>query len=299
MPVRKGKSLELFFVDGSPDGMLTATIPFQWSGHVLLSSRTQLRDALKRTESTRPGVYLLVGEEDGGRRLYIGESDDIGQRIKNHDAHKDWWTAAIFITSSGEQLNKAHIRYLESRLIERAKNINKVALENNTSPTLPSLSEAAIAHMEDFLENIFLVLPALKFDFFIESARSEIIKPSYDASIPLFELSTPKHGVKATARIEEGDFIVDAGSVGRRRWEGDISKKSSYSKLFSELVDQGILKIEQNYAVFSKSYAFNSPSAAGAVLNGRSTNGQTAWRLKGTNKTYKDWEYEQLKVIDA
>jgi hypothetical protein len=31
---------------------------------------------------------------------------------------------------------------------------NKIALENGTSPVLPSLSEAARAHMDDFLDNI-------------------------------------------------------------------------------------------------------------------------------------------------
>ena len=43
----RGKSIELFFIDGHTDGMKAATIPFQWSGHVLVASRTQLKDLLK------------------------------------------------------------------------------------------------------------------------------------------------------------------------------------------------------------------------------------------------------------
>ena len=31
-----GKSLELFFIDGRPDGMLTAEV-FNWTGHVLMT----------------------------------------------------------------------------------------------------------------------------------------------------------------------------------------------------------------------------------------------------------------------
>ncbi len=72
----------MFFVDGDPEGMLTATIPFQWTGHVLVTGRTQLKDALKRDEASRPGVYLLLGETEDGPLLYIGESDDIGKRKK-------------------------------------------------------------------------------------------------------------------------------------------------------------------------------------------------------------------------
>lgn len=293
---KKPRSLELFFVDGDPDGMLTATVPFQWSGHVLLSSRTQLREALKRPEASRPGVYLLIGENENGALLYIGEGDDISQRIKNHDAKKEWWSTAIFITSSGDQLNKAHARYLESRLIEKAKQVNKIALENGTAPALPSLSEAALAHMEDFLENIYLVLPALKFDFFLESTRgmSAVRRADVASGRPIFVLSTPKFGLSATAHLEESHFVVEAGSKARLEWVGDTSAKTSYGKLYAELVAQGILAPAGDQRVFTKSYAFNSPSAAGAVVNGRSTNGTTAWKLQGSGKTYKEWEEEEL-----
>lgn len=293
-----GKSLELFFVDGNPDGMLTASIPFQWSGHVLLSNRTQLSQALKRPEASRPGVYLLIGENEDGPLLYIGEGDDISQRIKNHDAKKDLWSTVVFITSTGDQLNKAHARYLESRLIETAKQINKIALENGTSPSLPSLSEAALAHMEDFLDNIFLVLPALKFDYFIENTRSintaKIPDSVQRSEEPIFILKTPKFNLSATAHIEDSHFVVEAGSKARSEWVGDFSKKTSYSKLYNELVEQGIIIPDGPNCKFTKSYAFNSPSAAGAVINGRSTNGTTAWKLKGSNKTYKQWEAEEL-----
>ena len=48
--ITKGQSLELFFIDGRPDGMLTAEV-FNWTGHVLMTPRTQLADALKRREA--------------------------------------------------------------------------------------------------------------------------------------------------------------------------------------------------------------------------------------------------------
>lgn len=43
-------SLELFFIDGKPDGMLTAEV-FGWTGHILVAPRTRLAGALKRNES--------------------------------------------------------------------------------------------------------------------------------------------------------------------------------------------------------------------------------------------------------
>ena len=111
-----GRSIELFFHDGDPDGMTTATIPFQWTGHVLVTNRTQVFDALKEPEASQPGVYLLVGETEEGQTLYVGETDEIRTRINQHikSGTKDWWERAIFVTAQGEPLNKAHARYLES-----------------------------------------------------------------------------------------------------------------------------------------------------------------------------------------
>lgn len=293
----KGRSIELFFVNGNPDGMLTATIPFQWSGHVLVSGRTQIKEALKRPEASRPGVYLLTGESEQGQVLYVGEGDDISRRIRDHDSKKDWWSTAIFITSSPETpLNKSHILYIESQLIQKARSVNKYTLDNGKDMSLPSLSEAATAHMEDFIENIYLVLPALKFDFFIKNTRDTISSmPSNDSEdVPIFTLETPRHNLKARARIEGSHFIVEEGSVAREKWVGTSSKRSSYGKLFDELVTQGILIPQDGKMVFSTSYAFSSPSAAGAVVNGRPTAGPTAWKLEGSNKTYKEWESEEL-----
>ena len=39
-----GRSLELHYIDGRPDGMLTAEM-FNWTGHVLMTPRTQLAQA--------------------------------------------------------------------------------------------------------------------------------------------------------------------------------------------------------------------------------------------------------------
>ncbi len=43
-----------------------------------------------------------------------------------------------------------------------------------------------------------------------------------------------------------------------------------------------------------ENYAFKSPSAAAAVVNGRPSNGNAEWRIRASGKTYKDWEEEKL-----
>ena len=49
---RFGRSLQLYFVDGRPDGMLTAEV-FNWTGHVLMAPRTQIADNIDQNKHNR------------------------------------------------------------------------------------------------------------------------------------------------------------------------------------------------------------------------------------------------------
>lgn len=294
----RGQSLELFFIDGRPDGMLTAEI-FNWTGHVLMTPRTQLAQALRRREAHYTGVYVLLGENEEGKPLaYIGESEDIGDRIRTHDTKLDWWTSTILITSTANNLHKAHVKYLEARLVEEARRAGRLMLVNSNTPPRSSLSEAAITNMEQFVEHVLLVLPAIRVDGFIIKTRPQVDATSRDQHPDptlevQFELKTPKHGVAATARLIAGEFVVQAGSVGRLNWEG--TPTHSYRYLFDELASSNVFVLQGKQRVFNQAYAFKSPSAAGAVLNGRATNGPGSWRLAGNSKkTYRQWEAEQL-----
>jgi hypothetical protein len=296
-----GRSLELFFIDGKPDGMLTAEV-FNWTGHVLMAPRTQISEALKRNEARYTAVYLLFGERDGDPLAYVGEAEDVSYRIRNHDSKKDWWNTAVLVTSAANNLNKAHVKYLESRLIEEARTVGKIALENGNAPTRPGLSEAAQANMEAFLDYILMVLPALRIDCFLKNTRPSSQATSRTvatAEVPLFELRTPKHGIRATAKLENGEFVVQAGSVARRAWEGKGSENSAYGQLYVELVKMGVLAEQGMHRVFRENYAFKSPSAAAAVVNGRPANGTIEWKVQGQTRTYKQWEAEKLAGDNA
>lgn len=295
-----GRSLELFFIDGRPDGMLTAEV-FNWTGHVLMTPRTQISEALRRTEAQYTGIYLLLGEKDGAPMAYIGEAEDVSDRIRSHDAKKDWWTQAILITSAANNLNKAHVKYLESRLVEEARSVGKIALENGNTPPRPGLSEAARANMEAFLDYILMILPALRIDTFLRNTRPTLESQSRTNTTtqhPHFELISERNGVSAIAHLIDGEFVVQAGSSARSSWIGQGSEGHTYSQLYAELVKTGVLVDRGNLRVFSTSYAFNSPSAAAAVIQGRPANGTIEWKIPGTSKTYKQWEAESLQQQD-
>ena len=55
--------------------------------------------------------------------LYIGEADDVANRIKQHSLSKKqaWFDEFIIFVSKDMDLTKAHVRYLEKSLYDLAK----------------------------------------------------------------------------------------------------------------------------------------------------------------------------------
>lgn len=111
-------------------------------------------------------------------------------------------------------------------------------------------------------------------------------KPS---SIPLFELSSV--GVKATGHPQGEGFVVKAGSTARAEI-ADSFKGHNYSKLRTTLLDQGRLvkTTGSHLLMYREDVLFDSVSAAAAVTLGRATNGKTAWKVAGSNRTYTEWK---------
>ncbi|MCU0817668.1 MAG: DUF4357 domain-containing protein [Cypionkella sp.] len=190
------------------------------------------------------------------------------------------------------------MKYLESRLVEDAREIGKIGLENGNTPPRSSLSEAAQSNMEAFLEVLYLVLPALRFDFFLSKARPEERALPAGQRLPAvrFEIKSAKLGIHATAELRDGEFVVLAQSTARREWSG--VDYVSYKTLHDELLGSGVLKQSGANCIFTQNYAFASPSAAAAVVLGRSANGTREWTVQGTGQTYKAWEASLLAATE-
>ena len=291
---RQGRSLELYFIDGQADGMQTAE-ELNWTGHVLLTPRTSIAKALKRSQAQHTGVYLLLGEGKAGEPLlYIGESENMRNRIQIHDTNKDWWTKAVLITTGADRLHKAHVRYLEARMVEIAKSARRVALANANQPSAVSLPEAAQNSMEVFLETLLMVLPAMRIDCFRELGRpGRDTSGSDELNAPVFELVVKKHGIAATAIVVDGEIVVRKGSRVRDKWCGANPAPKGYA----DLHESDVLRMDGSHAVFTRDYAFASPSAAGVAVTGNAINGTIAWKLQNSGKTYKEWEADQLGMI--
>lgn len=109
--------------------------------------------------------FLFCKEEDDTDFVYIGESETVQDRliqhIRDYNAEKEkfyWTTAVIFL---GRDLNKALIRYLEDRFVQIARECKRynVLTKNTYSRTV--IKEAHIAAMEEFIDNVRVLINAL------------------------------------------------------------------------------------------------------------------------------------------
>lgn len=291
-----GRTIRLYLVDGSATGLLTAEI-INWTGKILVGPRSRLADLGKRDESRRTGVYFLIGpdpEAPGRECVYIGEGDRVLTRLVGHDKdeRKDFWTNTIVVVSKDENLTKSHGRYLESRLIELAKQSGRAGVVNGTAPLPPPLPEPDVADMESFLDHIRLILPAIGHSFL--QPKPDTTRPSgRTTESPLFVIS--KVGARAEAREIDGEFVVLQGSTARR--EG-VESWTSYRSQRDQLVHEGKLiphPTNPDLYQFAESVAFASPSAASSVVMARNTNGRIEWRSESTGHNYHEWQDAQLR----
>src|SRR2546429_9555661 len=124
-------TIKLFLPGGDAKGLRTAEI-FNMTIKAIAAPRTELEELLKREELDKPGIYILTGTdpETGLPHAYIGEAEVIRDRLKQHKS-KEFWVFAIVFVSKDENLTKAHVRYLESRLLTEATQVGRFTLEQN------------------------------------------------------------------------------------------------------------------------------------------------------------------------
>ena len=135
-----GKTIKIFLIDGEPNGRMSCELS-NWSGKAYKIPRIKIKDCSDRDDLKSTGVYLLFGKDDAGKdQVYIGEAESILKRLNQQLTSKDFWNEAIIFISKDENLNKAHIKYLENRLHEIAKSANRYSVENSIIPTQSSIS---------------------------------------------------------------------------------------------------------------------------------------------------------------
>ncbi len=275
-------TIKIFLAHGDPKRLRTAELS-NWTGKAVAGPRSEFDSVLSREESQNSGIYFLTGldPETGKSAVYIGEAECVRDRVKGH-LDKDFWNHIAFFTSKDENLTKAHIRYLEGRLIEQARQAGRAQVKNSQGSGA-RLPESDREDMEIFLEKIHQLLPVLGVEVLVPTKISA-------AGIPELEtLACEIKGLKATGHLTPNGIVVLAGSQAVLGERPSSQKYPWPINMRQRLKDEGILVVKTNHLLFAKDAEFASPSAAAAVIHGGHANGLTAWKNKN-GKTLKELE---------
>lgn len=288
------KSVQLHLVDGTAGGLIIAEI-MNWTGKIMACPRSQLSSLLNREETRGTGVYILLGESDNDPSrpvAYIGETDEVRKRLIQHNQASDYWNRVITITNKDLNMTKAHVRFLESRLISKAKIAQRADLQNGNSAVLSPLPESAQSDIEQFQEQVELILPLLNVNIF-RSLSTQLVASveSKQGSSPIEspEFVLQSSSFTARAREVDGEFVVLEGSEASPIWR---LQNSSSPPFRTKLIENRTLvpNDDGSKLIFSRNHAFASPSGSATVVLGRNANGRLEWKVGDSGQRYKDWQ---------
>lgn len=140
-----GKSINLFLMDGDPNGRIKCTLA-NWTGVAYKIPRTMLDEARNIDALKQTGVYLLFGADPTTDEpvVYIGQAaarkNGLGilNRWEEHkrDTDKDWWNEAVALTTRDNSFGQTEISYLENRFRNMALEAGRYQVMNGNDPAL-------------------------------------------------------------------------------------------------------------------------------------------------------------------
>lgn len=285
-----GKTIKLFLMDADPEGRMICELS-NWTGKAYRIPRGKVKDCANRPELKSTAVYILFGRPEsssGKSRAYIGEAENVYSRLIQHVSEKEFWNEAVVFISKDENLNKAHIKYLESRLHELAMRAGRFQIENGNIPTKSSISESDQAEMEEFIEYVRMLINTMSFKVFEPLVKDE---PGRNIKTEELFLKGARGAAGRGKRTTDG-FVVFKGS--EMAFTTVPSFPRGFDTLREELVNGETVIEEQEKLILSEDILFSSPSAAAAVIMGRSANGLLEWKSK-SGKTLKEIEASEIE----
>ena len=266
----RGRTISIYLPDGNPKGVKICEIPNSIVKAVVVP-RNLINQAGEYETLNQVGIYFLFSEKEESSKFktYVGEAEDIKKRLKQHDnSEKDFWNYAVCFFSGKKNLNKAHIKFLESFCHEKCMDAERTELVNSCSPTRSMLSPSEKDFALTFFDEIKLILGTLGYPIF-----DKFKKPGREEDI----FFCKKKEAEASGNLTEDGFLIYKGST------ANIGDRPSANKYVLNkrkgLVEEGILVKKDEYVyMFTKDFISGSPSVAAAIVIGGNANGWIEWK---------------------
>lgn len=277
-----GKVIELFLVNGTADSLITAELS-NWNGMAVKIPRVEL-SSCNNDDITKPGVYFLFcKEDDGSDSVYIGEAENVQERLKQHvrdyQSEKEtyyWNTAVIFV---GRDLNKAMIRYLENQFVQIARESKRYLVLTKNTYQNTVLKDSQKAVMEEFIDNVKTLINALGYKVLEPLVQADLQSRKIDDEV----LYITSGSVNARGMVTSEGFVVLSGTTVNETTAQSLSP--GMLKLRKDLLDS--TKVENLTPI--EDILFSSSSAAADFVLGYSASGPRSWKAKN-GRTLKEIE---------
>src|SRR3989344_6286807 len=158
-------------LDGNPKGLRLIKMA-NWNGQAFVLPRGKLREIRQREYIKQPGIYFLFGEGQEKSKVYIGQSENIFDRLISHDSFREveeWNDAFVFVGG----LDSTFIKYLESATIELVKKAARYEVLNSAMPKENKLSEEQKIITSEYLEKMKIIIGLFGYNIFQEVTKKE------------------------------------------------------------------------------------------------------------------------------
>lgn len=281
MPV--GKSIRMFLADATVAGIRYAEL-VNWTGQAIACPRNRLGELTDWPEAGKPGVYLLFEARLGDSKplAYIGESENVADRLTSHDRQKEFWNEVVIFTSKDQNLTKAHVKFLESSLVAISKKADRYELQNGNTPPESSLPRADRDAMVEFTENIRMVLGTLGYPILeplLRSMPAQVETNSETTAAPSKRLNSDLtfrvNNLVASGALTDEGFVLRKGSqVSASNTE---SAAQRVVKLKEQLKTDGRLLPQGDHLILAEDVLLSSSSYAAVMVAGTSRSGPQSW----------------------
>lgn len=267
------QTIQIFLPHGDPSGIRMAEITTR-TVRVFDVPRSLLSGFLLMPEAAQVGLYFLFGSDtEDSTSCYIGQSGNVGSRLKQHVAGKEFWDRAIVAVSLTNTWTDTHVGYMEWESISRAAKSGRYPLMNGNAASNRYTPAPLEADCNEYLETISVLIATLGHPALEPIHKDTAESPS---SVAVDRLYFQQAGCQGQADSTSEGLIVLSGSYGNA--SARPSAIQSIVRSRQSLIDRGIAQIRGSKFALTQDHLFASPSQAAAVLVGGSMNGREAWK---------------------